>query len=485
MVEEYYESYEGYEEYGDSEYHDENGDVAYGDEAAYGEEDSYVEGTSYGAYDDSSDYDEYGSYDADSETLTGFKGENSTKYFIAIILSIVTTVILLITIFSAWYVWEYGVMNEEFGLGVEIEYHEKFRGVHGEGAIVDGEGGRMGVSEDFSWDDEEMKEVYQKDDVKDLYTRIFYLIILALVMSIVLIFMILISSGLLQSKVSPSAMHRNIGLAGSLVTTILTILCVVMLAVQLPDAHEESRIGESFDMGEADGPWKSFMGSDSGSDPENENTTYENDWHPSTGWYMAIVASGLSTASLVLFYQATAGDLAVQSWEEDVPSRRKSSKGKKRKGAGRKKAGGKGRAGAKMRERSGSPQGRGAGKPTCPGCGSGVRFISQYNRHWCDQCQRYVQPRSPATRKRGCPNCGSSTRFVPQYKRHWCDRCQQYVKPGSAAPGPYPGHGAVQTSRYAQSSTYCPVCRKRGEFIPQYGDHYCRSCQAYFKELSG
>ncbi len=36
------------------------------------------------------------------------------------------------------------------------------------------------------------------------------------------------------------------------------------------------------------------------------------------------------------------------------------------------------------------PAADGAGQAACPGCGGRTRFIAQYNRTWCDGCQRYL-----------------------------------------------------------------------------------------------
>ena len=121
---------------------------------------------------------------------------------------------------------------------------------------------------------------------------------------------------------------------------------------------------------------------------------------------------------------------------------------------------------------------------TCPTCGSPLRYIEQYNQWYCDSCQEYKMPVSPAQhepqqppqqqgyqaqqqqqpqqqqggwgqpqepqqeqqgwqesntqeqqpqqqeqpqqQQNACPTCGQQLRYVQQYNRWWCDNCQEY-----------------------------------------------------------
>lgn len=85
---------------------------------------------------------------------------------------------------------------------------------------------------------------------------------------------------------------------------------------------------------------------------------------------------------------------------------------------------------------------------SCPDCSGKVRFIEQYQRYWCDNCEKYmplnfgleqVNVVPPSTdlfegvkekeQVFTCPKCGSVPRYVEKYKRYWCENCSEYIQP--------------------------------------------------------
>ncbi len=77
----------------------------------------------------------------------------------------------------------------------------------------------------------------------------------------------------------------------------------------------------------------------------------------------------------------------------------------------------------------------------CPTCRAPVRFVPEYQRWYCDNCKDYKvpihpgsaspphsqQPPPPDDVENTCPDCNNSTRHIPQYDRHYCDNCGKYV----------------------------------------------------------
>ncbi|MBN1151000.1 hypothetical protein JXA84_07270 [candidate division WOR-3 bacterium] len=87
----------------------------------------------------------------------------------------------------------------------------------------------------------------------------------------------------------------------------------------------------------------------------------------------------------------------------------------------------------------------------CAFCGKKVRFIEQYQRYWCDNCEKYmpldfglekievVPPSKPIVEEKPlskneenavlCPKCGGNTTYVSKYNKYWCENCSEYVQP--------------------------------------------------------
>lgn len=109
----------------------------------------------------------------------------------------------------------------------------------------------------------------------------------------------------------------------------------------------------------------------------------------------------------------------------------------------------------------------------CPTCGGQLRFVQEYDRYYCDNCEDYkvpVHPPEPTTpqpppsqqstqqyqqpqnqpaqqsrqqpqqptqqsspsppkeeNKKICPTCGNEARWIEEYERYYCDNCQEYI----------------------------------------------------------
>ena len=100
----------------------------------------------------------------------------------------------------------------------------------------------------------------------------------------------------------------------------------------------------------------------------------------------------------------------------------------------------------------------------CPTCGGNLRFIHEYDRYYCDNCQDYkvpvhppeqstpqpppsqqptqqyqnpgqsyqqsTQQATPPPQEEGrkvCQTCGNEARWIEEYNRYYCDNCQKYL----------------------------------------------------------
>ncbi len=121
----------------------------------------------------------------------------------------------------------------------------------------------------------------------------------------------------------------------------------------------------------------------------------------------------------------------------------------------------------------------------CPDCGSGMRFIDDYDRWYCDSCEDYKSAQSTGGAEKEqeqdsnvCPDCGSEMRFIDDYDRWYCDSCEDYKSAPSGGTS-----GAVGTAGVAdqqeQDSNACPDCGSGMRFIDDYDRWYCDSCEDY------
>jgi predicted amidophosphoribosyltransferase len=166
----------------------------------------------------------------------------------------------------------------------------------------------------------------------------------------------------------------------------------------------------------------------------------------------------------------------------------------------------------------------------CPTCGNEASFIEQYGKHYCHNCQQYlpeqeaqpepvvtaepVQPEpevqapaepEPVAQPTGaiCPTCGNEAKYIEQYGRNYCYNCQQYLPDQASEPKPIlepepepqkepemqPVPSApqpvapVQPAAQPQAGT-CPTCGNQASFVEQYNRYYCYNCQKYLPEQS-
>ncbi len=116
---------------------------------------------------------------------------------------------------------------------------------------------------------------------------------------------------------------------------------------------------------------------------------------------------------------------------------------------------------------------------SCPNCDGKVRFIEQYQRYWCDNCEKYmpldfglekvvvVPPSSEVLEKieekkdgsMKCPKCGSEPRYVEKYKKYWCDNCSEYLQPIYDREPPLDKSSKFVCSECGKTLVQCEPCK--------------------------
>ncbi len=72
-------------------------------------------------------------------------------------------------------------------------------------------------------------------------------------------------------------------------------------------------------------------------------------------------------------------------------------------------------------------------KMMCPVCRGQLRYITQYDKWYCDKCKKY-QPISEDQNAKShgelskniCSNCNGKMKYITQYERWYCDECKEY-----------------------------------------------------------
>jgi hypothetical protein len=98
----------------------------------------------------------------------------------------------------------------------------------------------------------------------------------------------------------------------------------------------------------------------------------------------------------------------------------------------------------------------------CSTCNQPLRYISQYERWYCNNCKAYegvkkVEPKPVAAppAEKPCPTCRSMMKYVPRHRKYYCYTCRAYrpirappqkvtvaVRPTGVRPGARPGVAA-------------------------------------------
>jgi len=90
------------------------------------------------------------------------------------------------------------------------------------------------------------------------------------------------------------------------------------------------------------------------------------------------------------------------------------------------------------KELEGSDEGKkkGVDIKMCPDCGSPLKWVEKYSRHYCYNCKKYLSKQrkakttsdGAATQMDGqCPGCGGDAAFVEKYSDYYCESCKKYL----------------------------------------------------------
>ena len=106
----------------------------------------------------------------------------------------------------------------------------------------------------------------------------------------------------------------------------------------------------------------------------------------------------------------------------------------------------------------------------CPTCGGNLRFVHEYDRYYCDNCQDYkvpVHPPEPTT-PQPPPSQQSSQQYQQPQNQPSQQPNQQPQQPTQQAPPPE-----------EEGKKMCPTCGNEARWIEEYERYYCDNCQKY------
>ncbi|MFW5907345.1 MAG: hypothetical protein ACOCTR_03190 [Candidatus Natronoplasma sp.] len=140
---------------------------------------------------------------------------------------------------------------------------------------------------------------------------------------------------------------------------------------------------------------------------------------------------------------------------------------------------------------------------SCMDCGGRLRWIDQYEMWYCDNCQEYKpqagEEREAAEEEKGaeppaeedvevklCPHCVSELRWIEQYGRWYCDNCQQYIegveekgKPSEETEEVEVSEEEVEEEEEEEITQPCPDCDGEVRWLEEYNRWYCENCKEY------
>ncbi len=134
----------------------------------------------------------------------------------------------------------------------------------------------------------------------------------------------------------------------------------------------------------------------------------------------------------------------------------------------------------------------------CPSCKSPMRYVQEYQRWYCDNCQDYKVPIHPATP----PPQGVQVQQQPQQQQGWQvqeqprQQQQGWQPPQSQEQPPPPQQQGwtaerkepeppqeqswdEQSPEQQQPQNICPTCEKQARWIQEYSRFYCDNCGKY------
>ncbi|MFP4050793.1 MAG: hypothetical protein ACLFVB_03540 [Thermoplasmata archaeon] len=115
----------------------------------------------------------------------------------------------------------------------------------------------------------------------------------------------------------------------------------------------------------------------------------------------------------------------------------------------------------------------------CPTCGAPLRYIAEYDRHYCDNCGDYKVPVHPPE-----PSPPQSQQQNQQYQQ---PQSQPYQQTGQQyQQGSEQQYQIQESSQHApnkpaeeESKKTCPTCGNEARWIKEYERYYCDNCQKY------
>lgn len=234
------------------------------------------------------------------QSLHGFNGPNAASYKKAAALTLVGMILLIMAMVLPWYTWTYELENTDDDVSAKFILDEKLFGY--KMRMIENDGGDEDTASDSGgWSGED-------DEVSSLYRNLSYIMIIAMILGILGFVMIVGSGASTQFKLS----YTQSGCYLSVFSAFLAFLCVIMLMLALPLAHDgemRAEMEESDDDLFSNGPWDSFWGSSSWNYMGRDDLPITSSWHPSFGWFIAIGAGVLNMIGGAIIYKTGKSDV--------------------------------------------------------------------------------------------------------------------------------------------------------------------------------
>ncbi|MEF8874716.1 MAG: hypothetical protein V5A88_08640 [Candidatus Thermoplasmatota archaeon] len=166
-------------------------------------------------------------------------------------------------------------------------------------------------------------------------------------------------------------LDKKIGAFLAIIGVIFAFVAPLYMMVDLPNAFDE----EAGSVYGDEGPHESFFGS---STEEEMGTEIETSWGPSVAWYLALVAGVLNIIVLVLVFLSSPASASQPEggYYQQQPGQQRGAAGGPQQ---------------QQQPQQQQPTGGGAEETanTCPTCNQELRYIEDYDRWYCDNCQEY------------------------------------------------------------------------------------------------
>jgi len=205
----------------------------------------------------------------------GFHGPYSERYIVGTILVFVGFILLFLSVVVGWYIYELKYTDDgryEWKLYLTKERFEA-------------SSEEMKDSERRDWDDSE------NEAIADVCGVAKWTIIFSLIITIVAIILILLIGSLSQSPMSLNTVQVIL----TVVAVSFALIAPLYFMVALPGGFEDDTDPDFKD----EGPWDSFWGHNYDSEEHRKDK-----WHPSWGWFFAMVGGVLILSGGTVVYGA-------------------------------------------------------------------------------------------------------------------------------------------------------------------------------------